>query len=104
MKAPLSRHSKVTWPPPASGDAYAGSKLAPPMLPDSAILRDVTIFRTHGFGGLPDHLKLQTEFEGRIQVADLWVDDPTVLEPLRVFLWQRRGRSLSELGNLEIEL
>jgi hypothetical protein len=111
VKAALRNHPKVffhgqnAWPPPPPGSAFDPRRPAPLSVDLSAgIFRTATIFRTRGYGGLPDHLKLQIEHERRIQVTDLWVDDDTVLERLRDFLNQHKGLSLDQLGKLDIDL
>lgn len=103
MKAPLRSHPKLSykgrcaWPPP-SGLALDPAQWA------AAVLRSATIFRTGGYGGLPDHLKLQIVHHGRSQIADLWVDDASVLVALRDFLNKRRDLSLDQIGELDIDL
>lgn len=110
MKAPLRNHPKLVfrgqpaWPPQPSGGAFDPHRPARLTPFHAGICRGATVFRTHGYGGLPDHLKLQIESEGRLQVADLWVDDTRLLEPLRAFLDQHKGLPLDELGGLEIKL
>jgi hypothetical protein len=111
VKAALRNHPKVffhgrnAWPPPPPGSALdrRGQARLPVDL-SAGILRGATIFRTRGYAGLPDHLKLQIEHERRTQVTDLWVDDDTVLEHLRDFLNQHKGLSLDQLGKLDIDL
>jgi hypothetical protein len=108
MKDLLLKHPQLkymgspSWPPQPPGEAYDSSQASPPM--GAGTVRRATIFRTHGYGGLPDHLELQIEYLGRMYVTQLWVDNSRVLEPLREFLNQHRSISLDELGRLEVDL
>jgi len=110
MKDLLLKHPQLkfmgspSWPPQPPGDAYDphGSKASPPV--GGGTLMRATIFRTHGYGGLPDHMEVQIEYQGRTYVTQLWVDDSGVLEPLREFLNQHKSVSLDELGRLEVDL
>jgi hypothetical protein len=110
VKAKLLNHPKIffrgrhAWPPPVGSafDPHGPMSLAVDL--SDGISKGATIFRTHGYGGLPDHLKLQIEQGGRVQVADLWVDDVAILGPLRKFLSQHKGLSLAQLGDLDIDL
>jgi hypothetical protein len=106
MKAPLCRHPKIIFhgqsalPTQPPGGVAVGQSIPR----GAGILKGATIFRTGGYGGLQDHLKLQIEHEGRIQVAELWLNDSNSLEPLRAFLDRHKDSSLEELGSLEIDL
>jgi len=108
MRDLLCRHPKVkylgspSWPPQPPGGAFKPSEVLPQM--GEGALKGATIFRTHGYGGLPDHLELQIEYQGRRYVTQLWVDDPLALEPLRQFLSQHKNLSLDDLSRLEIDL
>lgn len=110
MKDLLCKHRQLkymgspSWPPQPPGEAYdpSRSQQSPPL--GGGTLRRAAIFRTHGYGGLPDHLELQIEYQGRMYVTQLWVDDSRVLEPLREFLNQHKSMSLDDLGRLEVDL
>ena len=110
MKDLLLKHPQLkymgspSWPPQPPGEADDPShpKPSPPL--GGGALKRATIFRTHGYGGLPDHLELQIEYQGRMYVTQLWVDDSGVLEPLREFLTKHKSMSLDDLGRLEVDL
>jgi hypothetical protein len=108
MRDLLSKHPKVkymgspSWPPQPGGGAYDASTVQPQI--GRGTLKGATIFRTHGYGGLPDHLELQVECYGRMYATQLWVDDPGILETLREFLSQHINQPLDDLGRLMIDL
>jgi hypothetical protein len=110
MKDLLIKHPQLkymgspSWPPVPPGAADDPSRPEPAVPIGGGALRRATIFRTHGYGGLPDHLELQIEFQGRTYVTQLWVDNSNVLEPLREFLSQHKSMSLDDLGQMEVDL
>ena len=110
MKDLLCKHPQVkymgspSWPPQPPAEAYDSRRSKSSPLLGGGSLKGATIFRTHGYGGLPDHLELQIEDRGQTYVTQLWVDDLGVLEPLREFLNRHKSMSLDDLSRLEVDL
>jgi hypothetical protein len=110
LKALLSSHPRLTfhgtnaWPPQPPGGVFDPHNPAssPPF--GMGVFEGVEIFRTNGYGGAPDHLKLQVEYKSRVHTCVLQIDDTAVLEPMKVFLDQHKNLSLNALGALEIDL
>lgn len=88
----------LAWPPTWGGSYRPGQKFAHGEVGD---LIEVKLIETSL--NSPNHLTLEAKYEGETISGDIRLDDPSLLEPLYQRLRECTGRSIREIGDLEID-
>jgi hypothetical protein len=94
------------WPPQPAGGAFDPHHPAPiPPDLEEGIVKDVRIVPP--YGGFPAHIELEVERpDGKIEKRPLWVneDSGALLVKLYDVLKGNKGRTLREVGDLEVDI
>jgi hypothetical protein len=92
------------WPPQPAGGAFDPHNPAPiPLDLENGILKDVAIAPPDGT--FPSLVEIKVErHDGKLETRDLWVDRDDVAMILKLYsvLKRCKGRSLREVGDLDL--